>query len=80
MLGEDGLSTETEIKMPKMNRELLPEIEEPGEAFDWENPYGRIPCALNYYDNDDGYWDDWIRTKRERGGMPSITFREYFKH
>ena len=36
---------------------------------------------INYYDNDDGFWDDYIREKQERqyeAGM--ITCRRWFKH
>jgi len=36
---------------------------------------------LNYYDNDDGYWDDYISRKMKRhqdAGM--ITNRMYFIH
>lgn len=38
-----------------------------------------IPC--NYYENDDGFWDDYIDWKQQRwqeAGM--ITHRKYFKH
>lgn len=39
----------------------------------------RIPC--NYYDNDDGFWSDYINYKQRRwqdAGM--ITHRKFFKH
>jgi len=38
-----------------------------------------IPC--NYYDNDDGFWDEYIQHKQQRwqeAGM--ITHRKFFKH
>jgi len=45
-----------------------------------ENPDGIIPSPITYYDNDDGYWDNWIKTKHERIGLPHMTRRAYFKH
>jgi hypothetical protein len=39
----------------------------------------RIPC--NFYDNDDGFWNDYIDWKQQRwqeAGM--ITHRKFFKH
>lgn len=57
----------------------------PDYGIDWftveqENAKGHIPCPLTYYDNDDGYWDDWIREKRERIGMPELSKRTHFRH
>ena len=53
--------------------------------IDWftrnhENPDGMIPCTITFYDNNDGYWDHWIKIKRERAGLPEITVRTYLKH
>lgn len=59
------------------------------DIFDWgvdwftekhENPKGKIPSPLTYYDNEDGYWDHLIKIKRERRGLPHIYKRTYFKH
>jgi hypothetical protein len=57
----------------------------PDFGVDWftqanENAKGPIPCPFTYYDNDDGYWDDWIKTKRERIGMPELSRRANFRH
>lgn len=57
----------------------------PDYGIDWftrkhENPNGPIPSTLTYYDNDDGFWDDWIKYKRERAGAPEMYSREFFKH
>ena len=49
-----------------------------GEAFTGV-PAAELP--INFYDNDDGYWDDYIQHKQqrwERAGM--ITNRKYFFH
>lgn len=36
---------------------------------------------LNYYDNDDGYWDEYIAEKEARWGkQPLITNRVWLKH
>lgn len=36
---------------------------------------------LNFYDNDDGYWDNYIRDRRDRGERAGlITNRRYFIH
>ena len=48
-----------------------------------QTKYGVKPeeVPLNYYDNDDGYWDNYIRykhTRAEQAGM--ITKRMYFIH
>lgn len=44
-----------------------------------ENPDGIIPSTITFYDNDDGYWDHWIKIKRERAGLPDIGSRPYFR-
>lgn len=59
------------------------EIEDYG--VDWfsvndENPKGKLPITLTYYDNPDGYWDEWIRSKRDRYGPPEIVTRKHFRH
>lgn len=48
-----------------------------------ETEYGVPPeeLPLNYYDNDDGFWDTYIKEKQDRGeraGM--VTNRMYFIH
>ena len=50
-----------------------------------DEPKGVPPeeLPLHYYDNDDGFWDDYIRYKRSRwesaeGGL--ITNRRHFLH
>lgn len=36
---------------------------------------------LEYYDNDDGFWDEWIEKKEiGRGTVQIMTDRPYFKH
>lgn len=36
---------------------------------------------LNYYDNEDGFWDDYIEMKKQRyAGQHMITRRPFFKH
>ncbi|OMJ95314.1 hypothetical protein SteCoe_1374 [Stentor coeruleus] len=49
-------------------------------TMDLENPDGIIPSTLTFYDNKDGYWDHWIKEKRDRAGLPEISNRPYFKH
>ena len=44
-----------------------------------ENSDGLIPSVITFYDNNDGYWDHWIKTKRERAGLPEIGSRPYFR-
>jgi len=44
-----------------------------------ENSDGLIPSTITFYDNKDGYWDHWIKTKRERAGLPEIGSRPYFR-
>ena len=46
----------------------------------YENPDGKIPSFVNFYDNEDGYWDEWIKHKRERNGLPEMTKRPFFRH
>lgn len=76
MLGEDTVVKDDILYVPE-------EIQDYGiDWFDYdpENPKGKIPCTLTYYDNQDGYWNDWIKVKRERIGMPEISVRKFFKH
>lgn len=49
-------------------------------TMDLENPDGIVPSTLTFYDNKDGYWDHWIKEKRDRAGLPEISNRPYFKH
>ena len=36
---------------------------------------------INYYDNEDGFWDKYIKEKQERQQSQGfITNRRYFKH
>ena len=36
---------------------------------------------INYYDNDDGFWDEWIAMKEQRAFDANyITNRRWFKH
>lgn len=54
-------------------------------GVDWftvneENPKGKLPITITYYDNADGYWDNWIRAKRDRYGPPEIVSRKHFRH
>ena len=53
--------------------------------IDWftrnhENPDGPIPSTITFYDNNDGYWDHWIKIKRERAGIPEINIRPHLRH
>jgi hypothetical protein len=44
-----------------------------------EDPHPIIP--LHYYDNDDGFWDEYIKEKHDRWGQHDmITNRRFFKH
>ena len=45
-----------------------------------ENNDGPLPSTITFYDNDDGYWNEWIRTKRERAGIPELGTRPHFRH
>lgn len=76
MLGEDTVVKNEVIYAP----EEIPDYGIDWFDYDTENPKGKIPCTLTYYDNDDGYWNDWIKVKRERIGMPEISVRKFFKH
>ena len=50
---------------------------DPTEADSPEEPL--IP--LNYYDNDDGFWDKYIQMKQEKwGANPMIVNRMFLKH
>ena len=43
------------------------------------DPDNVIP--LQYYDNDDGFWDDWIEEKMQRyNEQPLIIGRKFFRH
>lgn len=43
-------------------------------------PYGPI-LPLDFYDNDDGFWDDYIKQKQERwAANPMIVRRPFLKH
>mmetsp|Transcript_807 Transcript_807/g.107 ORF Transcript_807/g.107 Transcript_807/m.107 type:complete len:80 (+) Transcript_807:1361-1600(+) len=79
MLGE-GIGGDLQDENESYNSKNIPDFPIDWFSYNCENPLGMVPSTINYYDNDDGYWDDWIRTKRERAGLPSITFREHFKH
>ena len=35
---------------------------------------------IDYYDNDDGYWDDWIEKKMRKWNNELPTRRPFFKH
>mmetsp|Transcript_17428 Transcript_17428/g.31451 ORF Transcript_17428/g.31451 Transcript_17428/m.31451 type:complete len:516 (-) Transcript_17428:4326-5873(-) len=89
----DAELTEAEIAIKKIVGDDLTQkgglksvVDElPNYNIDWfslypENAKGQIPCPLTYYDNDDGYWDDWIKEKRERIGVPELSRRSHFKH
>lgn len=50
-------------------------------AGDRENGIKAEELPLNYYDNDDGYWDNHIEYKRTRGQEAGfLTRRLFFKH
>jgi hypothetical protein len=67
-------------KVYLVNDDDIPDYGTDWFTRDHENPNGPIPASLTFYDNDDGYWDDWIKTKRERAGPPEIFNRPWFKH
>ena len=53
--------------------------------IDWftrnhENNDGPLPSTITFYDNQDGYWNEWIKTKRERAGIPELGTRPHFRH
>ena len=76
MLGEEVKSDQgTEIYVKE-----LPDFKVDWFTVENENPDGSIPSSVTYYDNEDGYWDDYIKAKRERNGLPAMTRRPYFKH
>lgn len=52
--------------------EDFPTMDDPGidtTEIDNDHRYGPLPKELpiNYYDNDDGFWDNYIDHKRTRG-------------
>ena len=87
---EDELDADQKLKKLmgeniKLQKKNVIKFEIKDYGVDWftfndENPNGLIPSTITYYDNDDGYWDHWIKTKRERAGLPEISSRPYFKH
>ena len=45
----------------------------------YEDPNPILP--INYYDNDDGFWDDYIKMKQRKLEEHNlITNRKFFKH
>ena len=91
-LKEEDEELSPEQQLQNMLGEKITSNEDDDEEFDivdrkidWftrnhENPDGMIPCTITFYDNNDGYWDHWIKIKRERAGLPEITVRTYLKH
>ena len=59
-----------------------PQVDDVVSEVAGEIPY--VPAAdlpINYYDNDDGFWDDYIKEKHLRGEEAGyLTKRLYFKH
>jgi len=61
----------------------MPGLDDVADFDCGETEYGVPPeeLPLNFYDNEDGFWDDYIRhkhTRNEQAGM--ITNRMYFMH
>ena len=49
------------------------------------SPHDRVdpgpPIPMNFYDNEDGFWDAYIQKKQDRmGANPMIMARKFFKH
>jgi hypothetical protein len=57
---------------------LIPPLKNPYESA--VNPE-EMDYPVNYYDNDDGFWDEFITEKKQRyDNMNTITRRRYLKH
>lgn len=84
MLGA-GEKSDEDSENEEDEEENVEHFEIPDYEIDWftrnhENPDGLLPSSITFYDNKDGYWDDWIKVKRERAGIPEISVRTYLKH
>jgi len=92
-----GDSDERDLEMQKIKLDELnisdyqiePEIEQsltdfpvktyPDPRKPEADPLPNIP--IDYYDNDDGFWDEYIAKKRQKWAEHDmIVFREFFKH
>lgn len=74
----DSINSQKKIMLKQIDTEIVG----PKRIYDpmyIENPAPLQP--VEYYDNEDGYWDDYIKKKEElRGRVPIPRYRPYYKH
>ena len=73
---EDTVNSKRKIKLNQLDRDLhKPPVKDIYEILDKTE----IP-PLEFYDNDDGYWDDYIKEKnRRRAQMPLPKTMPHYK-
>ena len=74
---EDSVNSKRRIKLNQVTKELAkPPVKDVYEIED------KTECApLEFYDNDDGYWDDYIMKKnRRRASLALPKMMSHYKH
>ena len=74
----DSINSKKKIELARMNEDFIP----PKRIYDPDYAECTAPTTpLEYYDNDDGYWDDYIKHKEEmRAKVPLPRSRPNYKH
>ena len=74
----DSINSKKKIMLAKVNQELV----HPPHIYDPNFIECTAPMQpLEFYDNEDGYWDGYIQQKeKNRAGVPLPHCRPHYKH
>lgn len=74
----DSINSKKKIELAKVKEDWTP----PPRVYDPDFVECKAPITpLEYYDNEDGYWDDYIKEKESyRGTVPIPNYRANYKH
>lgn len=82
MIDDDGQSINSPKRIALMNLQPEDELMENGKQVDLEEIEDKLPVnPIDFYDNDDGFWDEFIEQKKEKFNKLKInTLRPFIKH
>lgn len=81
-INDSGESINSPKRLALANYSPEDEFDAPERITDYEKIDDPTPVnPLDYYDNEDGFWDDFIKKKRKKlSETPIYAERKHFKH
>ena len=78
MIDDDGQSINSPKRIALMNLQPEDELMENGKQVDLEEIEDKLPVnPIDFYDNDDGFWDDYIKEKHGYFDVKNLHYRPF---